>query len=108
MQAKLVPWSSVVGSSITLHQNPNGPVDAQLMLMNVRVDSSATLQAQHEAISNRIIKALKLLDHVEVFIENNDITAPETICQCDHVIENAYTFIEGVCDVVGYLENEDD
>ncbi len=33
MRAKLVPFSSVVGQSITLHAEPNGPVIAQLAVM---------------------------------------------------------------------------
>jgi len=108
MQAKLVPWSSVVGSSITLHQKKDGPVVAQLMLMNVKVDSSATLKDQHEAISKRIIKALAVLNVVERFVDEQDIHCAETIYQCDGVIENAYTFIEDVCKIAGYKEVEDE
>lgn len=42
------------------------------------------------------------------FIEENRISCPETIGQCDHVIENAYDFIERICDIVGYYEYKDD
>jgi hypothetical protein len=38
------------------------------------------------------------------FIEDNKISCPETIAQCDRVMENAYEFIEKVCLVVGYYE----
>jgi hypothetical protein len=41
------------------------------------------------------------------FIEDNGITCPETIGQCDWVIENAYDFIEGICERVGYAEIEE-
>lgn len=41
------------------------------------------------------------------FIEEQEIGAPETIHQCDWVIENAYEFIEDVCEVVGYKPYED-
>jgi len=109
MQAKLVPWSSVVGSSITLHQKQNGPVVGQLMLMNVKVSASGgSLQAQHEAVSNRVIKALALLDRVEAFIEHHDIIVPETIYQTDRVIVDAYEFIADLCDIAGYKEVEDE
>ena len=36
------------------------------------------------------------------FIAAQRITCPETIYQTDRVIENAYEFIEGVCERVGY------
>lgn len=42
------------------------------------------------------------------FIKEQDIHCAETIYQTDWVIENAYEFIEDVCEVVGYMEYEDD
>ena len=42
------------------------------------------------------------------FIKAQDIHCAETIYQTDWVIENAYEFIEDVCEVVGYMEYEDD
>jgi len=45
---------------------------------------------------------------VEMFIIDHDIHCPETIYQTDRVIENAYTFIEDVCNIVGYEGDEDD
>ena len=42
------------------------------------------------------------------FIESQQIFCGETIYQTDHVIESAYEFIEDVCDIVGYVEFEDD
>jgi len=42
------------------------------------------------------------------FIQEQDIGFPETIYQCDWVIENAYEFIEDVCDVVGYNPREEE
>jgi hypothetical protein len=41
------------------------------------------------------------------FIKEQRISCEETISQCDWVIENAYDFIEQVCDVVGYLEEDE-
>ena len=41
------------------------------------------------------------------FIKAQDIHCVETIYQTDWVIENAYEFIEDVCEVVGYMECED-
>lgn len=42
------------------------------------------------------------------FITKQRITCPETIYQSDRVIENAYEFIEQICDVVGYAEYQDE
>lgn len=42
------------------------------------------------------------------FITDNTISGDECIYQCDRVIENAYEFIEKVCDIVGYHEYGDD
>lgn len=45
---------------------------------------------------------------VEDFIKEQRIYGPETIGQSDRVIENAYDFIEDLCDVVGYWNFEDE
>lgn len=42
------------------------------------------------------------------FIEEQEIGCAETIYQTDWVIENAYEFVENVCNVVGYLPYEDE
>lgn len=42
------------------------------------------------------------------FIEEQGISCPETIHQTDRVIENAYAFIQGICDLVGYLGDEEE
>jgi hypothetical protein len=41
------------------------------------------------------------------FIEKQKITCPETIYQSDRVIENAYEFIQEICEVVGYAKYKD-
>ncbi len=38
------------------------------------------------------------------FVEEHYIYCPETIYQTDHVIEDAYEFIEKICDIVGYKD----
>lgn len=45
---------------------------------------------------------------VKKFIDENNIACAETIYQTDRVIQNAYEFIESLCDVVGYKELEDE
>jgi hypothetical protein len=42
------------------------------------------------------------------FVEENKISCPEAVCQCDWVITNAYEFIEDICDVVGYDKTTDE
>ena len=46
--------------------------------------------------------------HCRQFIEDQDICCEETVYQTDRVIVNAYDFIAGVCNIVGYKKCEDD
>ena len=41
------------------------------------------------------------------FIEEQEISCPETIYQTDWVIENAYEFIEDICNEVGYVGDDE-
>jgi hypothetical protein len=50
----------------------------------------------------------ELLALCKKFIDDNDIGCSEVIYQSDRVIENAYEFIEDICDIVGYKEYEDE
>ena len=47
---------------------------------------------------------LELWAKCQNFIEKQTISCPETIYQCDWVMNNAYEFIEEVCDTVGYFD----
>ena len=40
------------------------------------------------------------------FIIEQTISCPESICQSDRVILNAYDFIEEICDLIGYYDYE--
>ena len=42
------------------------------------------------------------------YVAEQEISCAETIYQTDWVIENAYEFVEDVCNVVGYLPMEDE
>lgn len=44
--------------------------------------------------------------HCKSFIEKQGIGCGETVYQTDRVIENALQFIEGVCEIVGYFEED--
>lgn len=48
-----------------------------------------------------------LWTHCAVFIDEQDIFGPSAVHQTDRVIENAYEFIEGICDIVGYKRDEE-
>lgn len=45
---------------------------------------------------------------VLAFIKKHNITCPETIYQRDHVIVDAYGFIERLVDIAGYAESEEE
>lgn len=42
------------------------------------------------------------------FIEDQRIGTAETVYQSDRVIENAYEFIHQVCEIVGYLQQDEE
>lgn len=50
------------------------------------------------------VKKDELWNTVENYIQENHICSPESIHQCDHVILNAYEFLESVCEIVGYYD----
>lgn len=47
----------------------------------------------------------KVLQICQRFVVDQKITCPECIYQSDRVIENAYQFIQELCDVVGYYDD---
>lgn len=56
----------------------------------------------------KIMDKDKLWLFCEQFIKDQEIAVGEDIYQSDHVIENAYEFIEGICGIVGYADEEDE
>lgn len=67
------------------------------------VKSRASLVAMSQA---QVRKELYRI--CEEFVTENDIHCPESIYQMDHIIGNAYEFIEKVCDVIGYASIKDE
>lgn len=49
----------------------------------------------------------ELLKHCQAFIREQQIICAEACHQTDRVSENAATFIEGVCEIIGYHKTED-
>jgi hypothetical protein len=47
----------------------------------------------------------ELLAFCRAFIDAQRINCAETIYQTDRVIENAYDFIMGICEIVGYAKD---
>lgn len=50
----------------------------------------------------------ELWEAVTQFIDEHRISCAESIYQTDRVIQNAYAFIEELCEIVGYYEDPDD
>jgi hypothetical protein len=50
----------------------------------------------------------ELFDLCREFIKENKIECSETIYQTDRVAENSLEFIESICDLIGYHEEDDD
>jgi len=49
-------------------------------------------------------KTAQLWEVCRNFIEEQQISCAEAVCQSDRVILNAYEFIEKICDIVGYYQ----
>lgn len=52
-------------------------------------------------------KLKELYNVCSKFIEKQNITCPEVVYQSDRVIYNAYEFIEKICDIIGYVKDEE-
>lgn len=50
----------------------------------------------------------KLWDHAVKFVDDQKISCAEAVAQQDEVIINAYEFIEGVAETVGYHQYTED
>ncbi len=50
----------------------------------------------------------KVLEIVKKFINDQKIYCSEAVYQSDRVIENAYTFIDELCEVVGYYQESEE
>ena len=70
-------------------------------------DPIGFLLASYEHMHTELLNTRKLVDHCEQFITTQRISCAETVYQTDRVIENAYEFVEGVCDIVGYYDDPD-
>lgn len=64
-------------------------------------------EAKQESMSDAATRK-QLFALCEQFILDNKVTCPEAIYQTDRVIENAYEFIEEMCNLVGYAEFKDE
>ena len=50
----------------------------------------------------------ELFDLCREFIKENKIDCAETIYQTDKVAENSLEFIESICELIGYHEEEEE
>ena len=50
----------------------------------------------------------ELFDLCREFIKENKIDCSETIYQTDRIAENSLEFIESICELIGYHEEEEE
>jgi hypothetical protein len=50
----------------------------------------------------------ELFDLCREFIKENKIDCSETIYQTDRIVENSLEFIEAICELIGYHEEDED
>lgn len=55
-----------------------------------------------------IVKQEKLMRICQLFINSHQIRAAENCYQMDKVLDDALEFIEEMCGIVGYYEDEDE
>lgn len=84
------------------HAEDSGPIAMDAL------DSLKKLLEERPPIDPDVEAGLQLLEVCEDFMEELCITCPETIHQTDRVIENASEFIEELCNIVGYPEEDAD
>lgn len=65
------------------------------------------VQQNAEEIAAESDQQQRLFDHCRGFIEQQQITCADSVSQCDRVIENAYDFIAGIGEIVGWAAVED-
>jgi hypothetical protein len=53
-------------------------------------------------------RSAQLVALCQQFIADNEIGHAEVIYQNDLVIESAYTFIEDICNIVGYAQHNEE
>lgn len=75
--------------------------------MGAGADPIGFVLASYEIMHAQLQQAQALVEHCEQFIQDQRIHCAETVYQTDRVIQNAYEFIEGVCDIVGYYDDPD-
>lgn len=71
-------------------------------------DPISFLLASYEQMHAELTETRKLWKVCENFIQAQRIYCEECVYQRDRVIENAYVFIEQVCEIVGYVDLEDE
>jgi hypothetical protein len=86
---------------------PDGSFDGGAMVV---VELKA-MDSQIKALTTErdaLLQDRALADHCRAFIAKQQITCAECVHQSDRVIENAYGFIEGVCNLAGYHKAPDE
>lgn len=83
------------------------PLDLAAVEPSPAAFARRSLRRQVEELSAERDQARRLVDHCRAFIADQSITCADSVSQCDRVIENAYDFIVGVGEIVGWAEVED-
>lgn len=82
-----------------------GAISSGAPISNEKVPDTSVLMT-----SRRFGKSTQqeLLQHCQNFINDERIRCAESVYQTDRVIEHAYQFIEGICEIVGYFKDPEE
>ena len=85
-------------------------IDSEIENLSESEQKSIPLESFRNNIARYIIFSFseKLFEICQKFIYDNHITCPESILQCDQIMENAPDFIEEICNHVGYFNPEEE
>ena len=84
--------------------DPNDPEAVAAALKKWRKEHGV-LEPRKLYLSPNDEKHVQLWDLCRKFVADNRISCPESVYQCDHVIEHGYEFISEVCKIVGFHED---
>ena len=91
-----------------MSENPHSVTPVQLGLDSYLFDVFTAIDEMQALHLVTLDKLHALQAYCQEFIQRQHITCAETIYQTDRVMENAMTFIEGICDIVGYHKEEEE
>jgi len=85
------------------HEDPDASIEFVAGALRVKTKEETYV---FSLLGSGGIESMPLQKHCQEFIRDYQISCADTIYHSESVIENATSFIEGICDIVGYHKGE--